>query len=279
MAHSLSVDVVKATEGVEIKLPLPESITGQTLADFAEVLVVNDGLYVANPETDLGLALDEVDSINAPGFYIVRITPDRTGTLYVHLRHSSHDFDYTIQVSESEAVSDPSLEGEFTITVNDGTDPVQGAVVRIFEAGGTLLVTRGTTDALGELTVSLPIGTYQYRVFKDGYDATDVNPTIFVVQPNDDVSPVISELVPDTASIGDVIAVQGGFFADAADAEVEFGAEATVAADFVSGDRKVLLVTVPTLTGTIIPIRVSKPDPANLPSGKLYSNTLTLVRV
>ena len=276
MAHSIAI-AVEAVEGQEIKLPL-EEITGQTLVDFSEVTVINDDVYVADPATALGLTLTEVDSVNAPGFYMVAVTPSKPGTLHIHMVRATFTFDYTLYVKAAEPVSDPSLEGEFTITVNDGADPVQGAVVRIFNAGGTLLVTRGTTNAAGELKVSLPVGTYEYRVYKDGFDATSVNPTVFTVQPNDDISPLLEEVVPGSASIGDTIMLLGSFF-HSSSTEVEFGTEATVAADFVSSDLKALLVTIPAgLTGTIIPLRVVKDDPANPPSGKLYSNTLTLIR-
>jgi hypothetical protein len=277
VAHEFLASLT-ATEDALLELVLPETATGLTAGTLDAVLVINDGVFVADPVTDLGMALVEVDSINAPGIYQLQVTPDRPGILYIRVTEAAVEYEYTIQVSAAELVSDPSLEGEFTITINDGTNPVVGAVVRVFDVGGSLLVTRGTTDALGQVVVSLPVGTYQYRVVKEGFDATAINPTTFIVQANDDVSPVLDEVVPGTASIGDTILLLGNFFADVVDAEVEFGTEATVAAAFVSAERKALLVVVPTLTGTVIPLRVVKPDPANPPLGKLFSNTLTMIR-
>ncbi len=155
--------------------------------------------------------------------------------------------------------------------------PQQGAVVRVFDAAGTAFVTRGVTDAAGEVTFTLPVGNYQIRAFKDGVDFSAINPTTITVTPTAEAAPIIDEVLPTEASIGDVIAIVGRLFDPTS--QVLFGAEATVAADHVNTEGTVILVTVPTLTGTTFALRVDKPDPANLPSGKLLSNSVTWVRV
>jgi hypothetical protein len=276
MAHFVS-SALEAVVGKEIWLPLGEDATGILIGDFTSVWLMLDGVLVAD-QAPYGIQLVEVDDVGAPGYYFVRITPQTAGTLHLHMVHTAHEFDYTLQVSrEPDPLGDPTLEGEYTVTVDDGVDPVQGAVVRVFDAAGTKFITRGTTDALGDVTFTLPIGNYQVRAFKDGVDFDAINPTTITVTPTAEAAPLVYEVLPATGSIGDTIAIIGRLFDQTS--QVRFGAEATVAADYVNPAGTVILVTVPALTGTIFALRVDKPDPANLPLGKLNSNSVTWVRV
>jgi hypothetical protein len=259
-----------------LRIPLPDSATGLVLGNYLETVSEN-GVFVGDPVVDLGLGLLEVDSVDAPGLYQLQLTPRVAGTLYVQLVRGGDRFMYTVQVSEP-TFSDAALEGDYTVTVDDGSGPVPGAIVRVFDAAGTRLVQRGVSDALGQVTFyGLPTGNYQVRAYKDGVDFSSVNPTTITVVPNQNELPVASEVLPVEGSIGEVLVVSGTFF-DPDDMQVQFGAEATVAADYVNAAGTLLLVTVPTLTGTVFALRVDKEDPGS-PPARLSSNALTWVRV
>jgi hypothetical protein len=283
MAH-VHHDYLRGNVGVPLWIPAPEesNATGLVIGDLLDLRVAVDGVLIATPITTLDMAWVEVDDISAPGLYYLRFTPDREGQWYLEFGHTSHTFEYSIEVGRTHADGgaggDPSLEGEYTVTVEAPSGGVvQGAVVRVFDAAGTLFITRGTTDANGEVVFTLPIGNYQVRAFKDGIDFSAVNPTTITVTPTAEAAPIVDEALPIEGSIGDTIAVIGRLFDQTS--QVLFGAEATVAADYVNPEGTVLLVTVPALTGTIFALRVDKPDPANLPTGKLLSNSVTWVRV
>lgn len=68
------------------------------------------------------------------------------------------------------------------ITIDDGTNPVDGAQVLVYtEVACTNLVASGYTDAFGVVTFDLDAGTYYARVQDARYNAT--NPTAFTVTP------------------------------------------------------------------------------------------------
>jgi hypothetical protein len=275
MAHNHHANLI-ATAGLPVLIPFPNDAAGVVLADILTDMRVNtNGQPFNDPVVDVGMSLIEVDSVNQPGMYYLRLTPPQAGILFIDFTHGGHTFDYTISVQD-QPLPDASLEGEYVVTVDDGVAPVQGALVRVFDAAGTRFITRGTTDALGQVTFTLPVGNYQVRAFRDGYDFSSINPTTITVTASESAAPVLVEVLPTTASIGDTIALVGRLFTQ--DSQVVFGAEATVAADYVNAAGTVLLVTVPTLVGTVFPLRVDKPDPANLPLGKLLSNSVTWVR-
>lgn len=275
MAHEFMSDL-QAFTGEQLSFVLPELATGLLTTDLDAVLVVNAGSYVADPVTDLSLALTEVDGTNAPGIYQLSLVPDVEGVLYLRITEAGVEYEYTIQVS-AKRPSDPTLEGEYVLTVEDGVGAVEGAVVRVFDAAGTRFITRGTTDAFGNVTFTLPIGNYQIRAFKDGTDFSAINPTTITVTATELTAPILDEVLPLQGSIGDVLVLSGSLF-EPTDMQVQFGAEATVAADYVNLAGTLLLVTVPTLTGTVFSLRVDKEDPG-APPARLDSNAITWIRV
>jgi len=275
----MSIPAYDLSRGEEVILPLFVGVTntGKVLGDFTVLAV--QGAVVLDIDDDLSMAIDEVNPSTAPGYYEVTLTPLEAGTIYLSIMLGVTVLEYALLVSPASTVADPALEGDFVVTVDNGVDPIPEATVRVFNAAGTTLVTRGATDSLGEVTFALAAGQYQLRFSKDGIDFQDDNPTNIIVNPNDDVVPILNELVPATGSIGDVIAIQGVAFHEN-DSEVIFGTEATVAADFVSARLDLIVVTVPAgLTNLAIPLRVQKPDPNNLPLGKLLSNVITFTRI
>jgi hypothetical protein len=70
-----------------------------------------------------------------------------------------------------------SGSGAYTITatVTDGTNPLQGATVRVREG---INAYTGTTDANGEVTFALDAATYSVAVTKDGYSFTPTTRTV-----------------------------------------------------------------------------------------------------
>jgi hypothetical protein len=276
MAHDHH-DYLQSHVGAPLFIPMPDTTTGAVIGDLTSLEVGVDGAYVATPIVALAMALLEVDSINAPGLYFLRVTPEQEGQYFIQFTHGAHNFEYSIQVSRL-AAPDATLEGEYTLTVEApiGT-PQQGALVRVFDAAGSAFVTRGTTDANGDVTFTLPIGNYQVRMFKDGVDFSALNPTTITVTATESAAPIVDEVLPITGSTGDTVVLIGKLFDQTS--QVLFGAEDTVVADFVNPSGTVLLVTVPALAGTVFALRVDKPDPANPPTGKLLSNSVTWTRV
>lgn len=271
MAHQHHADVL-AQVAKTAWLPAPDLVAGLTLGSLTDVRVSQNGMWVSDPVADLGLALVEVDAVNAPGLYYVSIVPAAAGTLFVSFTYLAQRYEYTLSVQEP-AFSDAGLEGDYTATITDGTDPVQGARVTVYDAAGTALVTRGVTDANGEVTFyGLPVGVYQLRAFKDGIDFSGINPTLVTVVASDAAAPILEEALPSTFSIGDWLVILGRLF-DPADTQVVFGAEATVAPSHVNAAGTAVLVQVPGgLTNTVIPLQVAKA------SGTVLSNILTVVR-
>ena len=253
------------------------TVAGVVLGDLVTLEVASNGQLVTDPVTDLGLTLVEVSAGSAPGFYFLQLTPVDEGALAIRFSYGGTDYEYMYQVSPDLQLFDAELEGEHVFTEEDGVSVVQGAVVRVFDAAGTRFITRGVTDALGHVTFTLPIGNYQVRVFKDGFDFSAINPTTIAVTPTASAAPILTEVLPVEASIGDTIALVGHLFDETS--EVMFGAEDTVAADYVNPAGTVILVTVPTLTGTTFALRADKLDPANPLTGRLISNSVTWVRV
>jgi hypothetical protein len=261
--------VIRGEIGKPAKPIVTFTATGLILGDLT-VVVIDDGTYIADPETDLGLTLTEVAS--APGFYELSLTPRTEGILYIKATHTSGDNEVSIQSSLGD-VTDDSIFGDYTLTVTDGTTPIQNVLARVFDASGVKQLTLGYTDALGNVTFSLPVGTYLVRLYREGFTLPNA---IIVVQANDSIAPVLREVLPDTGSIGDTITLLGDFFGDSG-VEVLFGAEATVSPALVNASQTALTVVVPALTGAIFSMRVQKDDPSG--PGKLVSNAVTFTRV
>lgn len=64
------------------------------------------------------------------------------------------------------------------VTVTDGTTPIQDVKVEIWNSDESALVTYGTTDADGEVTLTADAGTYRVRMIKGGYSFTTQGLTV-----------------------------------------------------------------------------------------------------
>lgn len=282
----MSYDYLLSTSGevgTAVSLPWVTVLTNLDLADLSSLVVVVDGAQVVDPVTDLTLQLVEVDSVGLPGWYTLTFIPATAGLHTIRFVYDTKVYQYTVEVAAVEVheppLADVSLYGETEIIVTDDSAiPIEGVMVSRYSNSGTqLLEVKYTPESGRVLFTGIEAGTYQYRLEKTGYTFTD-SPFTVETLPIAESDPIITELLPTSASIGDRIAIRGQFF-DVTDSEVLFGTT-TVAAESVSPDGKVLVVTVPAgLTNLIVPIRVQKPDPNNLPSGKLISESVNLERI
>lgn len=273
------MDIYRATVGKEFEIPLKFGvITGLTLGTLDTVFAA-DGISILSFAADLGAILTEVNAITAPGLYLLKFTPRRAGAMYVQLVEGAEDRTFVVasELSVPPMVADPALEGDHVITVQVGASLIQGATVRIFNTSG-VLIARGLTDAAGQVSFPLEAGAYEARISKDGLDFSAVNPLPLTVVPNNNTTPVLTEILPGSAAIGATILLRGQFFHLTA-SEVLFGTATPVPAASVSPDLRAALVVVPAgLTDTALAVRVRKPDPDN-PGSYLLSNVVTLVRL
>jgi hypothetical protein len=255
--------VYQAVKGRQLRIPLRDSssTTGLTLADFVLSSVIS-GDRSADPEADLTLVLDEVDSTNLAGYYELALTPTEDGLTYL-LLVDNDDHELVFQVAhEALDLLGASLygeEGTLEITVEDsGEDPIEGVTVRILTATGGGLVARALTDSSGEANFDLPEGTYYARFSKTGYDFSAVNPTSVVVIPWAGVSPVVEELLPSSAAEGDQVVVRGRYF-NGTNVVVLCGSTEVTPTD-ISEDGTILVFAVPAESSPAT-VRVQKDDP------------------
>ena len=270
-------EVYEAVQFREIRVPLvdPADTTGLVLGSFT-VEGVSAGARLATATTSLSMTLAEIDSSNIAGLYEVAITPPDPGLLFVRMTRGADVFEYSLQ-AQHEAIDVLGLDqagadGDFTITVDDGTDPIVGATVFIYDSAGTKLLTRGTTDSNGQVTGSLPTGSYKTRSTYDGYESMAL--TTLTIVANTNVPPLVDVILPGSAAEADRVAIGGRFFA--ADAEVLFGVASPVTPLAVYGQGTLLVAVVPAGLSGVVAVRVRKPDPDN-PGGYIESNTVTMV--
>ncbi|MEC8306384.1 MAG: carboxypeptidase-like regulatory domain-containing protein [Chlamydiota bacterium] len=253
--------------------------TGVVVGDLT-VKATSNSAYLSDPAVTLQLALSELSSSAAPGWYELRVIPPAEGAIYMSVAVGSYSTEFVIQsdfagldfLGETQAAA----TGDYVFTVKDASDnAVEGVLVRVYDSGGTSFVTSSTTNSSGKVTFALPAGTYNLRMSKSGYDFSESNPTEITVVSNASNPPVISELVPSTCAAADTIAIKGLSF-HATSSEVLFGSS-SVSPTAVSSDGTVLTVVVPSGSDTAVSVKVRKPDPADS-TAYLTSNILSLTR-
>lgn len=115
-------------------------------------------------------ASGEVDEVGR-GWYYVDLATSDTNTIgdlaYYITAAGADDTDFvdivTTRTGDTHANS-------ITITVNDGTDPIQGATVTL--RSGTTLIDRQTTNASGIAILTADAGTYSRVVQASGYESS-----------------------------------------------------------------------------------------------------------
>jgi hypothetical protein len=107
-----------------------------------------------------------------------------------------------------DAVAVPAGLRQITISVVDGVAaPVADVNVAIYDSGNTAMVTRGDTDAGGQLVVNLDDATYKVRLMKGGYTFT--TPQTLVVSADASAEYTATEYTPTPASSPDLCMVFG----------------------------------------------------------------------
>ncbi len=271
--------VLEVVLGQQIKLPLyvSDGTTGLTLGTIGSVIVVQDGQYVADPATEIGLTLTEVDAIDAPGLYELVATPtgEDHAVIVIAIAATSEHIEFHIRTlaASAELIGHGLLgaDGQVTLIATDaGANPLEGVTVRVYTSAGGGLVARGFTDASGEVSFDLPSGSYSVRFSKTGYDFSSYNPTEITVDPYENLTPVISVLLPTALTIGEAGAISGLYFHGD---NVKVLVNDEVIDAVVSADKTLLMFTVPDDAGTAT-IKVRKDDPDN-PGGYLTSTGIT----
>lgn len=165
-----------------------KNVTGQKWIVFAfnrtsNLPVTGDAANItANLRIDGGGA-NPVDDTNPTeledGYYVFDITQVESNGDLILISPVSGTSD--IQVIGVPGVERPteadtgSGARTVAVTVDDGTDPLEGATVRFTEGGNSYL---GSTDASGQISFSLDDATYALAISKPGYSFT---PTTLVV--------------------------------------------------------------------------------------------------
>jgi hypothetical protein len=262
------MSIYQLTAGRQQRIPITHSAatTALTLGSFTLVAYAN-GAEVTDPTTDWTLTLSEIEASNLPGYYELRVTPPEEGLLVLSVTEGAYSEDLVFQVAHEAldllGATKVGSEGDYVLTVTDeDADVVEGALVRVYDSSGSKMIAKATTDALGEVTLGLPVGSYEVRSYKDGYDFSAQNPTTITVVANANVAPVLSEIVPAEASLGSPLALAGLYFG-LADSQVLFGATLAASVE-VSVKGKVAVVVIPvSLTDTVVNVKIRKPDPDN----------------
>ncbi len=112
--------VYSAVKTRQIRVPIVDSLdtTGLVLADFTITASIS-GEYSADPETDLSLSLDEVDSVNLPGYYELVITPSEVGTTYLKLvDNDTHELHLQVEHEGLDLVGEALRGAEGTLEIN-----------------------------------------------------------------------------------------------------------------------------------------------------------------
>ena len=264
------MQIFSAVANKELRLPLSSSSlsTGRVLVDLS-IEAAENGVLLASLAS-LSFLLTEVDSAELPGVYSLRVVPPTSGSLYLKIDYGAYSQEMHISVSHQDlaliGTEVIGSVGDLVVTVEAPTGvAVPEALVRVYDSAGTSLVSTGSTDSVGTVTFGLLAGSYKTRVSKGGYDFSSINPTTVTVVSNDTTTPVISSLLPLTASVGDTVAILGRYFSSSS--TVLLGG-VSYAASSVSPDGEVLLVSIPVGITADVAVKVRK--------GSLDSNSVTL---
>mgnify|MGYP003140130183 CR=1 FL=1 len=171
--------------------------SGLSTASFTLTAIVGG---VAATASNISLATTEVSATH----YTASMSFSKLGNHYVKLVRSTFSLEIFVEVVEE---SLPFLTGrlaaaeaEYTLTVNDGTNNIEGALVRVFNNTETQLLGRYLSDTNGQVILSLPAASYKARISKTGFTFT--NPQSFTVVAGSGLDPEILEVFPTTLSAG-----------------------------------------------------------------------------
>lgn len=93
--------------------------------------------------------------------------------------------------------SDPTAE--VTVTVTDGTNPIEDAVVTFTDHDDVGVTFSGETDASGEVVIEVPLETYDVTATATGY--VDYEHSDPVVVSGDDTLSIAMNIITDTLTV------------------------------------------------------------------------------
>lgn len=93
--------------------------------------------------------------------------------------------------------SDPTAE--VTVTVTDGTNPIEDAVVTFTDHDDVGVTFSGETDASGEVVIEVPLETYDVTATATGY--VDYEHSDPVVVSGDDTLSIAMSIITDTLTV------------------------------------------------------------------------------
>jgi len=169
--------------------------TPQTALTFANMnmhVAVNGARVVDPTAGGYAMAMTEIDSVAAQGYYSIVITPQVAGHLSVYVTHptfsvenDSQDLEvHSISLSDLAIVATQAGANTVTITVNDGALPLADVGVDIFAADDLTPILLGmTTDSSGQVVVALDAATYNTHLSKALVTFTVPEPLVVVGAP------------------------------------------------------------------------------------------------
>lgn len=269
------MNIIKVKKGTSKTLHLNNTalITGLVVADFTFVCYSSSAAVTS---TNASFSVTELETDH----YAASVTFTNPGSYYVSITYSTYTEDFQIEV-DSEDLSLLSrkvgtAESDYVFTANDSEGAiVTDATVRLFDSGGTKLLTKGLTGADGKVTFTLPIGSYKARVSKTGYDFSSVNPVSVTVTADADLSPIVSEFIPTSVSASSALCIKGLHFVSTSVVFVN-GSSTTITG--VSTDNSTLLLDLPAGLTSSVAIKVGNPDSSN-PGSFHESQTYNLLVV
>ena len=93
--------------------------------------------------------------------------------------------------------SDPTAE--VTVTVTDGTNPIEDAVVTFTDHDDVGVTFTGETDASGEVVIEVPLETYDVTATATGY--VDYEHSDPIVVSGDDTLSIAMDIITDTLTV------------------------------------------------------------------------------
>ncbi len=160
-------------------------ITGKVQGDFT--IKISRGT-TGNIST-VGLTLTEVSAANNPGQYdvvtnaLTGFTATTAGKYFVTIRLTSDDaytYEQSILVTSNGDFDGTSGAAEFTASaldgrITDGTNPLSGATVRVFDSSNTVVIASLTSDASGLWGPVFLDASANLNVQKSGYTVDNDN--------------------------------------------------------------------------------------------------------
>jgi hypothetical protein len=257
------MDIITTKKGLPISVHLHDAVLIASLVSTGFTVVCYSST-ASKTTTSISFATAELGTYH----YLASAVFADPGQYYLSIVYSTFSVEYQINVvTEDLSFVSSKLsgeEGDYIFTVVDSNSAVlSGATVRLFDSGGTTMLTKATSDSEGKVYFALPVGTYKARVSKSGYDFSSSNPYTLTVKASAYLAPVVSEFLPTSPSSSGTLCITGRNFISGT--KVYINSALTTPASIASAGNA-LAVTLPAGLGTTVLIKVSNPDPDNVGS-------------